>query len=208
MKTSQLKRNKSVFLSQLKRNLWYNIRMKQRRLTPADAKNIVARVNAGDKQQDIAADYGVNKSTISRIVKRHREKIASSETKIPAQRDYSEWTTENLLNRRRECYREISEIHSEVYNKKSALDRIREGIKADTKELENITDDGFRRAVEIGITAKKAQLTELKGTKRLAFSLAVLHNELSGLLHALSKRDDWLPIGDTIESTVTHAERF
>lgn len=183
--------------------------MKHKRLTPKDAKNIVARATAGDKQKDIARDYGVNPSSISRIVKRHNEKQAkaSETTDFSPRRDYSDWTTDKLLNRRRECYREIDEIHTEIYKKKSALETVKAGILRDTKQLEHVKDDGFRKSIEIGITSQKAQLTHLIDTKRSAFSLAVLHQELSGILHALSKRDAWLKIDDIINETVKLADK-
>ena len=88
----------------------YNICMKNQKLTPQDRKKIVARVNAGDQQKDVAEALGVSPSLVSRVVnqaKAKKEKAVKPKPKPPP--DFSDRTTEQLINRFRECHREILE---------------------------------------------------------------------------------------------------
>ena len=51
--------------------------MDKQKITQKDRKNIVARVLAGEKQKDLAAEYGVSKGYLSKIVKQAKEESKS-----------------------------------------------------------------------------------------------------------------------------------
>ena len=65
-----------------------------------------------------------------------------------------------------------------------------ENIKNHTKTLKGIEDATYRKSVEDGIISYKTQLTFLRDNKRAFFALALLYQEVSAILHELSKRGD------------------
>ena len=180
--------------------------MKHQKLTPKQCKEIVARVSAGEKQVSLARAYGVSEGLISRVVKREKKKSTSpSGPHFETHRDFSDWSSAKLANRRSECYREISEIHREILIKKSALEKIRSEIKSETEKLEKLTDDDFRTSVEIGIRAKASQVSHLSNTRRLCLDLAKIHKELSAILYEMSQREDFFESTSAIDASLRQA---
>lgn len=191
-KKSALYRNETQcgrFFIAILRNLWYNRGMKHKRLTPKDAKNIVARATAGEKQKDIAADYGVHGSSISRIVKRAREKSKETAIELPRQ-DLSDRTTEQLQNRYRACHDEIYQFNEELRRNSNASQKLLKDITEATDKLKDITDPVYNEALKNTIIGYREQYVYLQDTKRTVFRLKVLYAEVSGLLHELSQRAD------------------
>ena len=74
--------------------------MIKEKLTSKDRKSIVARVAAGEKQVDVARDFGISQGYLSKIVK--QSKINSTEIESFAKAvDLSDKTPDQLRNRYR-----------------------------------------------------------------------------------------------------------
>ena len=174
-------------------------RMNNQKLTPKDRKVIVARVKTGELQKDLAVEYDVSEGLISRVVK--RAKSQEPENTGVSLKDMGSYSTEQLQNRRQACYQELRAIHDEIDGNLHQVADVQKLINEDTERLNATKDDAYRKSLQAGITAKRTQLMYLKDTKRQAFRLAVLHQELSAILHEISKRPDgWIPIGHTYKS--------
>ena len=170
--------------------------MKTQKLTPKMRKEIVARVAAGEKQKDLAAEFGVSAGLISRVMRQSK----SSSRDPQQQRDLSDRTTEQLHNRWKECQREILEQSDQYRRNERACQSLQVQINNDTKLLESVSDAGYRSALQAGIRAHKTQLTYLTDTQSIAFALAKLHQEVSAICFELGKRSDAIPIEGALGS--------
>ena len=160
--------------------------MKTSKITPKQRKEMAARVQSGEQQKAIAAEYGISPGYLSKIVKREM----SGQPSKPKVRDFSNWTRERLLNRFYECHREISDHNDLLQTNQTQAERLEKNIAEMTERLKRIEDATYRKSVEDGIISYKTQLTFLRDNKRAFFALALLYQEVSAILHELSKRGD------------------
>lgn len=172
--------------------------MKTQKLTPKDRKNIVARVKAGERQKDLASEYGVSEGLISRVIK--QSKPAKPDPSAPRVKNMSNLTTEQLHNRYKQCHKELLELNQEIVGRVQEATGLRERIKIESAKLDGLRDDGW-------ILAQQKRLSWCEDTGRIAFEMALLHQEVSAILHTLSKRGDPVPWSDTVMSLSSVASR-
>ena len=172
--------------------------MNTQKITPKDRKNIVARVKAGERQKDLASEYGVSEGLISRVIK--QSKPAKPEPSAPRAKDMSNMTTEQLSNRYKQCHKELLEHNQELVSRVQEAMGLRERIKVEASKSAGLRDDSWLRA-------QQKRLAWCEDTGRIAFSMSLLHQEVSAILHTLSKRGDPVPWSDTVMSLSSVASR-
>ena len=159
--------------------------MAKQKLSPRDQKTIVARIAAGEKQVTLAREFGVNKSSISRLVKRSAK---GTPKETPIFRDLSDTSEEQLRNRFSECGREMLEIADELRRNARECQNLQVQIENATRRLKSGEDAEYCAALRAGITANRAQLTFLQNPQQIAFSYARLLREQSEIVYELGRR--------------------
>ena len=162
--------------------------MKTQKITPKDRQLIVARVKAGEKQKDLADEFGVSAGLISRVVRQSRAANGKPEPKPTRFKDLSSRTTEQLLNRYNQVWAELEKHNKELYANWGTAERTRERIKEYTKTLNRASDSVQRAGLEQTIMGLRSQLSYLEECQKRAASLSILHQEQASLLQELSKR--------------------
>ena len=166
--------------------------MIKEKLTSKDRKSIVARVKAGEKQVDVARDFGITQGYLSKIVK--QSKISSTGIESFAKPvDLSDKTAEELRNRYREIYRELHRYNGEIQQRWAEADGLQQSIELESQKDESFRDEGW-------ILAQKGRQTWCLDTTRIAYNMARLHQESSAILQAFAKKDVTVPIGVSIRN--------
>ena len=166
--------------------------MMKGKITPQDRKSIVARVNAGEKQVDVARDFGITQGYLSKIVK--QSKINSAEIGSLAKPiDLSGKTTEQLQNRYQAIHMELLQYNGELQQRLSEADALHQSIEAESAKPDDVRDEGW-------ILAQKRRLTWCQDTTRIAYEMAKRHLEVSAILQAFAKQDVPVPVGMLIKN--------
>ena len=170
------------------------------KLTPKDRKSIVARVDAGEKQADVARDFGITQGYLSKIVK--QSKINSTEIESSAKPvNLSDKTPDQLINRYREIHREMMRHNGELQQRLAEADGLQLSIEAESQKDESVRDEGW-------ILAQKRRLTWCLDTTVTGYALAGLYQEASAILHAFVKRGVTLPYSVSIFKGLAPASKM
>ena len=177
--------------------------MKTQKLTPKDRKNIVARVQAGARQKDLALEYGVSDALISRVVKQSRARAEKSKPDVPVSRlnvDLSGKTTEQLQNRYRAIHIELLRYNSELQQRLLEADGLQASIEVESKKPDDIRDESW-------IMAQKKRLVWCQDTTRIAYEMARLYQEASAILQTFAKRGVPVPVGISVRNGLVPASK-
>ena len=159
--------------------------MIKEKLTSKDRKSIVARVKAGEKQVDVARDFGITQGYLSKIVK--QSKINSTEIESSAKPfDLSDKTEEQLRNRYRQIHLDLLQYNGEIQQRLAEVDGLQQSIELESQKDESVRDEGW-------ILAQKKRLTWCQDTTRTAYEMARLYQEASAILQTFAKRDVPVP---------------
>ena len=170
------------------------------KLTPKDRKSIVARVDAGEKQADVARDFDITQGYLSKIVK--QSKINSTEIESSAKPvDLSDRTEEQLCNRYREIHREMIRHNGEVQQRLAEVDGLQLSIEAESQKDESVRDD-------VWILAQRRRLTWCLDTATTGYALLGLYQESAAILHAFVKRGVTLPYSVSIFKALAPASKM
>lgn len=166
--------------------------MIKEKLTPKDRKNIVARVKSGEKQVDVARDFGITQGYLSKIVK--QSKINSTELESSAKPvDLSNKTPDQLRNRYRQIHWELLRHNEEVGLRFSEAGGLQQSIEAESAKPDHLRDEGW-------ILAQRQRLTWCQDTTQIAYEMARLYQEASAILQTFAKRDVPVPVGVSIQN--------
>ena len=166
--------------------------MIKEKLTSKDRKSIVARVKAGEKQVDVARDFGITQGYLSKIVKQSKKNSTEIESFAKAV-DLSDKTADQLRNRYREIHRELMRYNGEIEERLAEADGLQQSIEAESANPSDVRDEGW-------ILAQKQRLTRCQDTTRIAYSMARLYQEASAILQVFGKRDVPIPVGMSIKN--------
>ena len=168
--------------------------MKTQKLTFKDKKDIVIRVAAGEKQADVALDFGVTQGYLSKIVKQSRavaEKLKRNASISKALIDASRKTPIQLQNRYRQIHIELKKKEHELQQRHLHANSLQRSI-----ETESAKPDSIRNEDSI-ITLKK-QLTWCQDTRHIMLEMARLYREGSAILQTFVKRNIRIPVIDSL----------
>ena len=166
--------------------------MIKEKLTPKDRKNIVARVKSGEKQVDVARDFGITQGYLSKIVK--QSKINSTELESSAKPvDLSNKTPDQLCNRYRVIHIELLRHNEELQQRLLEADALQQSIEAESAKADDARDESW-------ILAQKKRLTWCQDTTRIKYEMARLYQEASVILQTFVKRDVPVPVGVSIQN--------
>ena len=160
--------------------------MKYTKLSPADRKRVIERVKAGEKQKDVAADFGITPSYVSKIMK---EETGATPRKIKRFRDLSQRTNEQLQNRYVECFKEIKEHMSVLHQNRAETKVLERRIYEDTERLKT-AGDVLRLGIQKAIVAHRAQVSGLSDERSHTSVVAILLQEATDIMIEMSKRPD------------------
>ena len=166
--------------------------MIKEKLTPKDRKNIVARVKSGEKQVDVARDFGITQGYLSKIVK--QSKINSTELESSAKPvDLSNKTPDQLCNRYRVIHIELLRHNEELQQRLLEADALQQSIEAESAKADDARDESW-------ILAQKKRLTWCQDTTRIKYEMARLYQEASVILQTFVKRDVPVPVGPSVRN--------
>ena len=178
--------------------------METRKLTPAIRRQIVARIADGEKQKDLAAEFGVSRARISQIVKAHTEKnhtpsglVAvgppSPAAVVSPLEDFTDFSVKQLFNRYHDCWKELSEIEADKEERVHKIRDCKIRITRETKSLAETDDPLYQKSVEQSILAWRAKIAYYENQARLDFRLQELHVEIARLVAEIRARGDAVP---------------
>ena len=166
--------------------------MIKEKLTSKDRKSIVARVKAGEKQVDVARDFGITQGYLSKIVK--QSKINSTEIESFAKPvDLSDKTADQLRNRYRHIHMELLRHNDELDQRLREADALHQSIESESAKPDDVRDEGW-------ILAQKRRLTWCEDTTRVAYEMARLYQEASAILQTFAKRDVPISVGVSVKN--------
>ena len=155
------------------------------KLTPKARKSIVARVDSGEKQVDVARDFGITQGYLSKIVK--QSKMNSTEIESSAKLvDLSDKTEDQLRKRYVQIHLDLLQYNGEIQQRLVEADGLQQSIEAESQKPDGIRDEGW-------ILAQKKRLTWCQDTTRISYEMARLYQEASAILQAFAKRDVPVP---------------
>ena len=173
--------------------------MIKEKLTSKDRKSIVARVKDGEKQVDVARDFGITQGYLSKIVK--QSKTNSTEIESFAKPvDLSDKTADQLRNRYREIHRELMRFNGEIQQRLREADGLHQSIEAESAKPDDVRDEGW-------ILAQKRRLTWCEDTTQIAYEMARLFQEASAILQTFAKRDLPVPVGASVQNGLVPASK-
>ena len=170
--------------------------MKTQKLTPKDRKNIVVRVKSGERQKDLALEYGVSDALISRVIKQSKVGAEKKKSAVPVSRshiDLSDKTTEQLRNRYRAIHIELLRYNSELQQRLLESDALQQSIEAESAKADDVRDESW-------ILAQKKRLTWCQDTTRISYEIARLYQEASVIAQAFGKRGVPVPVGSSVRN--------
>ena len=173
--------------------------MIKEKLTSKDRKSIVARVKAGEKQVDVARDFGITQGYLSKIVK--QSKINSTEIESFAKPvDLSDKTADQLRNRYRQIHMELLRHNDELKQRLLEVDALQQSIEVESKKDDGVRDEGW-------IIAQKQRLTWCQDTTRTAYEMGNLYQESSEILQIFARRGVPVPVGVSILNGLVPASK-
>ena len=166
--------------------------MIKEKLASKDRKSIVARVKSGEKQVDVARDFGITQGYLSKIVK--QSKINSTEIESFAKPvDLSDKTVDQLCNRYQQIHMELLRHNEELKQRLLEVDGLHYSIEAESQKEESVRD-------QVWILAQKKRLTWCQDTTETAYEMARLYQEASAILQTFAKRAVPVAVGMPIKN--------
>ena len=165
--------------------------MKNNKITPQARHHIISRVKSGEKQVDLAKEYGVSKGYISQIMK------ASQRTSDTPDRSLEAVEIENLRNREREVSREIAEVHTEKDTRLLEVMRLRGRLENETKRLQGTDDAELRKVMTESMNITQSLISWNENQKRLDMRLVELIAEQLAIYREFVRRGTPIPLKPT-----------
>ena len=169
--------------------------MIKEKLASKDRKSIVARVKAGEKQVDVARDFGITQGYLSKIVKQSKKNSTEIES-FAKPVDLSDKTADQLRNRYRTIHVELLQYNGEIQQRLAEADNLHNSIELESQKDESVRD-------EVWILAQKRRLTLCQDTTRIAYEMSRCYQEASALLHTFAKRGVPVPSSVAITKGLT-----
>lgn len=165
--------------------------MKNNKITPQARHHIISRVKSGEKQVDLAKEYGVSKGYISQIMK------ASQRTSDTPDRSLEAVEIENLRNREREVSREIAEVHTEKDTRLLEVLRLRGRLENETKRLQGTDDAELRKVMTESVNTTQSLISWNENQTRLDLRLVELIAEQLAIYREFVRRGTPIPLKPT-----------
>lgn len=158
--------------------------MKNRKLSPKDRKNIFARVEAGEKQVDIAKEFGVSKGYLSKVIKYERSRVGSSAEKRERLENLSD---EHLRNFFKDLNQQLVDLQTQHNAQWSSLDQLKMDITSQRERLkyDNEIDKESR---EKFINAMQGRFSHIWNHAFLEKEIAAVYVEMSVVLGEFERR--------------------
>ena len=134
--------------------------MQKGKLSPEDRAEIVRRVEAGEKQKDLAAEYNVSEGYISHV----KDPENTYTTASPSLENLS---VDELRQRQDELKDVIRHTDRDKYSRLTKCRDLNEQIQSETAQLEIITDPRLREASETRLQGMRDQVAALDDHTRL-----------------------------------------
>ena len=155
----------------------------------ADRDDILRRLHNGELQKDLAEEYGVAKSTISRLLHKDKRQKAREKERAERLRDpHPTLADEHVQARFWQKYQRFREVLSNRHNMQQ---RDRTGIKSDITENEKRMSSAptakLRKNYKMQADILRQELIALEDVEELDEELTELLSELSTLSYALCK---------------------
>lgn len=166
--------------------------MMKGKITPQDRKIAVKRVNDGEKQVDVARDFGITQGYLSKIVKQSKTNSTGFES-FAKPVDLSDKTPEQLQNRYRTIHIELLWHNGELQQRLAEADGLQQSIEMESAKPDGLRDEGW-------ILAQKRRLTWCQDTTRISYEMARLYQEASSILQTFAKRDIPVPVGVSVRN--------
>lgn len=175
--------------------------MKTQKLSPKQKKEIGLRVAAGEKQTDLALEYGVSDALISRVVKQSRTVKQKSDAPVSRSPvDLSDKTPDQLRNRYRTIHIELLQYNDELQQGLLDVGALQRSIEKESAKAEDVRDEAW-------IMAQKQRLTWCQDTTRIAYEMARLYQEASAILQTFAKKGILIPTGPSVRNVLIRGSK-
>ena len=161
--------------------------MTNRKLSPEDRAEIVRRVEAGEKQKDLAAEYKVSEGYISQTVNDPENTYTTASPSLKA------LSVDELRQRQDELKDVIIHTNAEKRSLWMQCQGLEKEIKFETDQLEIITDPRLREASETLLQSKRDQVAALDDHTRLDLALIEAHDARTQLAQEYVRRGLQIP---------------
>ena len=161
--------------------------MKNNNITPQVREQIVARVNSGELQKDIAIEFDISKGRVSQIVKASKQQPSRSETSLETD------TPENLLNQLTELSRQIDERYDEKSHRRLAVRNLSQQNSKNNELLLGTDDAELKRIIQASMSATQRRIAWNEDHKTLDAHLMDLYAEQLSIFRELYRRGDSFP---------------
>ena len=158
--------------------------MKNTKLTPKDRKEIINRVSLGEKQKDIAEEFGVSPAYISQILAQEREKQPTREPKP----DVSDLSTEYLQNRFRDLKKQEMELLTQRQNDQVLVGNFQRDMTSDTARADRVKSETEKQFYQERVSVHRKHITFIKSDTQLVFELSKIYSELSEVMTEFRRR--------------------
>ena len=165
--------------------------MKNTKLTPKNRKEIINRVSVGEKQKDIAKEFGVSPAYISQVVAHERRRQRSDEA---PRTDLRSLLTEHLQNRFIDLRNQESDLLEQRRGAQMLADSLRKNLMTETGRFERATTEAEKRSHSELIAGYRGRLTFLESDTQFLFELEKIYRELAGVIAEFRRRGDVLKL--------------
>ena len=165
--------------------------MKNTKLTPKNRKEIINRVSVGEKQKDIAKEFGVSPAYISQIVGLEKRRQASDEAPEKELRSVS---TEHLQNRFMDLKNQADELLVQRWNDQILADGLRKNIMTETGRLERARTEAEKKSLQDMIAGYHRRLTFIERDTQFLFELEKIYRELTAVIAEFRRRGEVLKL--------------
>ena len=159
--------------------------MKNRKLSPKDRKNILVRVEAGEKQVDIAKEFGISKGYLSKVLKYERSRVYSSAEKREHLQDFSE---EQLRNYFKGLEQQLDGLYTQHASAWRSFDKLQMEITSETERLKYDESESGQVSRRQLITAMRGRATHIQKHSFLEKEIAAVYVEMSIVLGEFKRR--------------------
>ena len=165
--------------------------MKNTKLTPQNRKEIINRVVVGEKQKDIAKEFGVSPAYISQIVAQEKRRQALPED---PQTDLRSVSTEHLHNRLKDLRDREIELLEQRSADEGIMQRLRASIKKETFFLERAATEAEKKSYREMIAGYRGRLTFIESDTQFLFELEKIYRELASVIAEFRRRGEVLKV--------------
>ena len=158
--------------------------MKNTKLSPKNRRKALQRVLAGEKQKDIAAEFGVSPAYISQILAQEREKQPAREPKP----DVSALSTEHLQNRFRDLKDQETELLTQRHNDQVLVGNFQRDMTSDTARADRVKSETEKQFYQERVSVHRKHITFIESDTQLVFELSKIYSELSEVMTEFRRR--------------------